>query len=254
MSERSERRSSTSRELAGNVPQTRWSLVALAGNPQSPGWTLAVGELVEAYRPVLLRHLTTSLRMPPARAEDLVQSFLAEKVLERNVLCQADRERGRFRSFLLKTFNNYAIGQLRRDKALKRGPLGVDALSLDEGLEPACREPPLAEAFDAIWARQLLARALDRMRGECRAKGRPELWEIFEIRILGPLLDGAAPVPYERLVERFGLRSPSEASNVLITAKRMFARALHAVVRETVATDRDVDAEIRELRRVLARL
>ncbi len=61
------------------------------------------------------------------------------------------------------------------------------------------------------------------------------------------------PMPYDKLVARFGLRSPSEASNLLITAKRMFARALHEIVRETVSDDQDVEPEIRELKRILAK-
>jgi RNA polymerase sigma-70 factor (ECF subfamily) len=236
------------------MPATRWSLVAKAGDRQRADWTAAVGQLVVAYRPVLVRHLIAHMQLPPDRAEDTVQSFLADKVLANNVLGLAERSRGRFRSFLLKTFSNYVIGQLRRDRAQKRRAVGVDAVSLDAVTEPSSREPALRDAFDSVWARQILARTLDLMREECRLKNRPELWDVFEARILGPLLDQADPLPYERLVERFGLRSPSEASNLLITAKRMFSRVLREVVRETVVEERDVEAEIRDLRRALARL
>jgi len=79
------------------------------------------------------------------------------------------------------------------------------------------------------------------------------LWGVFEARVLGPLLDNAAPMPYEQLVKRFDLPSPSVAANLLITAKRMFGRMLHEVVCETVSTDRDVEPEIRELKRILAK-
>ena len=60
-------------------------------------------------------------------------------------------------------------------------------------------------------------------------------------------------MPYEELVAKFGLRSPSEASNLLITAKRMFARVLREVVRETVADEAEVETEIMELKRILSR-
>lgn len=234
------------------VPQTRWSVVARAGDRQRPDWTTSLGQLVAAYRPVLLRHLTANMRLPPDRAEDLVQAFLTDKVLKQNILGAAGREKGRFRSFLLKAFSNYAIGQWRRDQARKRRPLGADAVSLDTVPEPPDRALPPPAAFDALWARHILSRTIDRVRDECRSKDRRELWEVFNARILGPLLDGSAPMPYEQFVQRFGLRSPSEASNLLITAKRMFARALQEVVRETVATERDVEPEIRELKRVLS--
>jgi len=234
------------------VPQTHWSAVARAGDRRRPDWTTALGQLVGAYRPVLLRHLTANMRLPPDRAEDLVQSFLTDQVLKQNVLAAATQEKGRFRSFLLKTFSNYVIGQLRRDQARKRRPLGVDAVSLDTVPEAPDHALPPEQAFDALWARHILNQTVARMRDECTAKGRQELWEVFEVRILNPLLDGSAPMPYDQFVQRFGLRSPSEASNLLITARRMFIRILQAVVRETVTADHEVEPEIRELKRVLS--
>ena len=238
----------------GELPPTRWSVVARAGNREGQAWTSALGELVTAYRPVLVRHLVANMRLPPDRAEDLVQAFLADKLLNQNILRQATREKGRFRSFLIKVFSNFVIGQLRSQQARKRRPMHAEAVPLDDLADLPSGETGLAAAFDAVWARQVLALTLDRMHAECLSGRRQPLWDLFDARILGPLLEHAAPMPYEEVVARFGLRSPSEASNLLITAKRMFVRTLHAVVRETVVADRDVEAEIRELKRVLAGL
>ena len=80
-----------------------------------------------------------------------------------------------------------------------------------------------------------------------------DVWGVFECRLLAPMLDGAEPMPYEALVERFALRSPAQASNVLITGKRMFERALRAVVGEYAADEAEVDEEIAELRQILSR-
>jgi DNA-directed RNA polymerase specialized sigma24 family protein len=239
--------------MLADLPPTRWSVVARAGAREGESWTAALDQLVTEYRPVLVRYLCAHMRLPPDHAEDLVQAFLADRLLDRNVLRQAAREKGRLRSFLLKVFGNFVIGQLRRERAHKRRPASSDVVALDDLPELASGEASLADAFDTVWARQILARTMDRMRDECRSKDRRVMWDIFEARVLGPLLDQGDPMPYEQLVERFGLRSPSEASNLLITAKRMFVRVLHAVVRETVAADRDVEAEIRELKRVLGK-
>lgn len=246
--------SSASGAIVGSLPPTRWSVVARAGRRERETWTDALGVIVTLYRPVLERYLVCNLRVPADRAEDIVQGFLSEKLLERNVLRQASPGKGRLRSFVLKVFRNYAIGQLRRLQALKRRPESPDAVRLDALPELAADGSSQADAFDVLWARQLLARTVDRMREECRAKSREALWGVFEDRVLGPLCDGTAPMPYEQLVSRFGLRSPSEASNLLITAKRMFSRILRELVRETVADERDVEAEIRELQRVLGRM
>ena len=107
--------------------------------------------------------------------------------------------------------------------------------------------------FDIAWARQVLARAIDQMRAECVRSDRADLWGVFECRILGPLLDGTEPLEYQALVERFGLASPAQASNVLMTGKRMFARSLRSVVAEYERDESEIDAEIADLRKILSR-
>lgn len=235
------------------LPQTRWSVVARACERESEAWPDALDAITRLYRPVLVRHLVSRLSLPPDRAEDLVQAFLFEKLLDQNVIRHATPRRGRFRSFVLKVFSNFALSQLREQQALKRRPSSPDAERLDDLPDLPSGEPPLADSLDALWARQVLARTVELMREECRSKDRQVLWEVMESRILGPILGDTPLMPYDELVTRFGLRSPSEASNLLITAKRMFARVLREVVRETVSDDSEVEAEIMELKRILSK-
>ncbi len=235
------------------LPPTRWTMIARAGNRDATTWTDDLGAVAYLYRPVLVQHVISNLHVAPDRAEDLVQSFLHEKLLNQNVVRQASPAKGRFRSFLLKVFSNFVRDQLRQQQALKRGPSSPDVERLDDHPDLPASDPHAGDSFDVLWARQVLARTVERLREECRATHRPVLWDLFEARVLGPVFDSSAPMPYEELVARFGLRSPSEASNLLITAKRMFARTLYAIVRETVTDDRDVETEIRELKRILAR-
>jgi hypothetical protein len=79
------------------------------------------------------------------------------------------------------------------------------------------------------------------------------VWGVFESRLLAPILHRAEPADYEELVGRFGLASAAQASNVLITAKRMFARIIRAVVGEYALGDEEIETEIRELHTVLGR-
>ena len=55
-----------------------------------------------------------------------------------------------------------------------------------------------------------------------------DIWGVFEARVLGPLFQNAEPVPYEQIVARFGFKSPAQASNVLVSARRMFERVLRS--------------------------
>jgi hypothetical protein len=171
-------------------------------------------------------------------------------VLEQNLIASADQARGRFRSLLLVSLDRYVVDQLRRGRARKRSPgqlASIDAI--DESLAPV----KVSEPFDRAWAKEVLDGSVKRMREECRTAGRDDVWGVFEQRILNPATDGAPPMPYEQLIERFHFQSPAQASNVLVTAKRMFARVLRDVVGEYADDAGEVDEEIRELKEILAR-
>jgi hypothetical protein len=109
------------------------------------------------------------------------------------------------------------------------------------------------DAFDLAWARQVIAETTRRMQAECEASGRKDVWGLFECRLLNPLLHAAPPVDYAELTARFGLQSPSQASNLLITAKRMFARVMRAVVGQYANDDEEIDAEMAQLLGILAK-
>jgi RNA polymerase sigma-70 factor (ECF subfamily) len=235
------------------LPPTRWTVVAKAGDRDMETWAGALQSITLLYRPVLVRHVISRLQVPPDRAEDLVQAFLHEKLLDQNVLRQASPQKGRFRSFLLKVFSNFVRDRLREQQAYKRRPSSPDVARLEDLPELPSGEALLADSFDVLWARQVLARTVERIREECHTRERQALWGVLEARILGPVFGDAPLMPYETLVAQFGLRSPSEASNLLITAKRMFARVLREVVRETVADEAEVEAEIMELKRILSK-
>jgi len=169
--------------------------------------------------------------------------------LDRNILSRADRSRGRFRTFLLGAFQNYLRDTLRKERAARRVPAGGPLLPLEEADGVCCDRTDMARDLHRAWVRQTVAEATAGMKEECQAHGREDVWSIFESRLLGPILEGATPEPYEALVARLGLESPSQASNLLITAKRMFVRHLRRVVSETVADPGEIEDELRDLKK-----
>lgn len=234
-------------------PETRWSLVSLVGATTSDEQRQALGVLLQRYLPALRAHLVHKRRLAVDEADDLLQEFVSGKVLEQRLLERSDRERGRFRTFLLVTLDRFLIDQVRRRRVAERrlpsAPTGGD----DEAMphDPADDEAR-SDPFEAEWARQIIEQAVELMRAECDAARRPDLWGVFEERLLRPSRDGSEPLEYAELVRRFRLESPAQASNVLMTAKRMFARAVRAVVGQ-YADPAAVDAEIRDLRVIVGR-
>lgn len=236
----------------GRFPTTQWSLVARAGACSTDAQREALGGLLSRYLRALQAHLVHGKRVPPEEAEDLVQDFVASKILEKNLIGRADRTLGKFRTFLLASLDRFLIDYYRTKSAKKRAPDEAHLVDVghQEQLLDAAGTP--FDAFDVEWARCIVAQALQHMEEECRQSERDDVWNVFECRLLGPLLHGSEAVEYDVLVERFALKSPSHASNLLITGKRMFARALRSSVAEYASSEEEIETEIAELRSILA--
>lgn len=232
-------------------PTTHWSLIGAAGQADPAQRREVLGELLTRYLPALKAHLVYQKRLEPEDADDLLQGFVSRKLLEQDILTQVAPGKGKFRTWLLTVLDRFLVSERRYAAAAKRSAAGT--VSLEEvRREQAAATPPPAAVFDQTWAREVLAEALRRLETECTATGRPDLWGVFQARVLGPTLEGSEPLPYEQLVERFAFASPVQASNALITAKRTFVRLLRAVIGEYSADEADVEDEIRDLQRILA--
>lgn len=231
-------------------PSTHWSLVGRAGDDRSAARNEALAALLSRYLPAMKAYLLGKRRLRDDDADEVLQAFVGEKVLDPAFVAAADARRGRFRSFLLTSLDHFLIDQLRR-----RRRHAAQGTLTNESQTPAPPEPAAPaepDVFDVAWARQVINEALRRTEQECRDGGRDDLWSMFDQRVVGPtLLDRPAP-PYEQLVDTFGFRSPLAASNCLVTAKRMFARALRAVVTEYAGEAANVEDELVDLMKILS--
>ena len=231
-------------------PTTRWSLVIAAGDDSARVRRDALGNLLKDYLAPLRHYLVRRRRLSPHDADDLLQSFVSDKVLRGELVPRARRNRGRFRTFILTSLDQFLAGHARHAGRKKRRLFG--GTSLDAVPEPPDASADPAEAFEVTWARGVLDLAQGRMRAECDASGRADLWTVFDARVLGPALGDGEPTPYDRLAASLSLPSADDVYPLLTTAKRMFARNLRAVVAEYARDEAEVDEEIAALRAALA--
>jgi DNA-directed RNA polymerase specialized sigma24 family protein len=228
------------------IVTTDWSLVARAADVNVDVKRHALTELLNRYLSALKFHLTCHRHLSAEEAEDVIQGFLVSKVLEQDLIGRAQREKGRFRNFLLTALDRYAYDWLRGQRKFNK------SRGEKEEPEPSAAGPSPSSHFDIAWARQVLAETLRRMREECDGYSQTRIWKVFEKRLLSPLLD-QSPIPaYEELVKELGFESPSQASNALITAKRMFQRNLRSVVAEYEPNTDDIESEIMDLHHILS--
>ena len=190
--------------------------------------------------------------LSPEDADDLLQEFVATKILEKELIGRADAELGKFRTFLLTALDRFLIdchrGRERPQAFAGEGRLRV----LGDGAEQLQADQS-SDAFDLAWARNVIdetvridARRVRDARagwtsGACSSAG-------CSVRCCMARSRSSTRI----WSARFGLQSPSQASNLLITAKRMFARVLRTVVGEYALGSEEIESEIRELMEVLA--
>ncbi len=240
-------------EPSGRFPSTHWAeLRAAAREPASDAQT-ALDDVLRRYQPTVLRYLSFRFAVTRDVAEDLWQSFVVRRILEKRLLSQADPARGRFRTFLVNSLNRHVVSELRRQNARKRCPAnGCVPLDMVSEAELAHHSTSPPEDGELHWAQAVIAAALLEMRDDCARSGSMAIWGVFEARVLCPILQDVPPTDYSELVQRFGFASPTQTLNALTTAKRMFRRHLRQVVAQYSADDWEVEDDLRTLSRMLA--
>jgi RNA polymerase sigma-70 factor (ECF subfamily) len=186
-------------------------------------------------------------------AQDLTQSFFAY-LIEKKIYNRADRQKGKFRSFLLASLKNFLADASDRERTLKRGG-GRDFLPLHE--EQAEEAESLFQTqsnttnedrvFERTWAETLVTDSLEQLSSYYKTEGKERLFQ--ELRIF--LTGSADPLPsYVDLARRLGTQASTLRSHITRLRAR-YREALRAEVRRTVETDAEVEGELRELLRVL---
>src|SRR5580692_9967608 len=102
----------------GEFLTTRWTQVSRAKS-DSPEGRRALAELCEAYYEPIAAFLRCELRNEDA-ARDLAHDFFAE-TLGGGSMVQAERERGRFRSYLLGAVKHFLSHRREAARRVKRG-------------------------------------------------------------------------------------------------------------------------------------
>jgi RNA polymerase sigma-70 factor (ECF subfamily) len=231
---------------------THWSLIEGLKDGSDKDGAL-IGLLLRTYwKPVYcyLRHK----RYDNEQAKDLTQDFFHEVVLNRRLVGRADKDKGRFRSFLLFALNQYLINQERDQRAQKRIPrerlASLDMVELPD-LPQSLSQATAEDSYHYAWLSALLERATLEVKTACQKQGMEVHWALFRDRILQPILGHSSPTSLPQLCKQYGLEDTKKASNMIVTVKRRFRSVLMELVRNTVVTEEQAREEFQYLSKFL---
>ena len=229
---------------------THWSVVLSAQDKSSPQSDQALESLCRTYWYPLYAFVRRQ-GQSPADAEDLVQEFFA-RLLAKDYLAVVDREKGRFRTFLVMAMKRFLANEWDRLRTQKRGG-GQAALPLDAAQaeiryqEDASLSRTAHMAFDREWAVTLLHQTLTRLRQEHERLGSGQDFEV----ISRFLTVGKESIPYAQTAVQLGI-SEAAARMAVHRLRRRFREVVREEVAQTVARAEEVDEEIRYLIEILS--
>jgi RNA polymerase sigma-70 factor (ECF subfamily) len=229
----------------GVFATTHWSVVRLAGQADSPRAAEALEKLCRIYwYPLYL--FVRRQGNSPEEAQDLTQSFFS-RLLEKDYLATADRDRGKFRTFLLGSLKNFLVNEWKRAGRLKRGGgaefLPIDATGAEAryAAEPATESNPDA-AYEQRWAITLIEQVLLALRREFDAADKTRLFE--ELR--GFIWGDKSTASYAEIAGHLNL-TEGTVKVAVHRLRQRFRELLRAEVANTVARPEDIDGELRHL-------
>jgi RNA polymerase sigma factor (sigma-70 family) len=229
----------------GDFSTTNWSVVLEAGRTDVARAAVALEHLCRKYwHPiyVFVRRRGSNHH----KAEDLTQSFFAH-LLEKETLKEVDRQKGKFRSFLLASLTNFLVNEWDRRQTLKRGG-NRQIISMDEmSAEQLYSEEPVElfspeHLFDRRWAITIIEQVLTRLKNEYAASGKAEMFIKLEAGLTGEVTPGS----YANWAAALDMNEGA-VKVALHRLRRRFGELLRSEVAYTVADPAEVAEEIRHL-------
>jgi DNA-directed RNA polymerase specialized sigma24 family protein len=226
---------------------TRWSLVLLSAQSQAPGFESALSELYRIYWYPLYAYVRRRGHASE-EARDLTQGFFLH-LLEHKTLARADQLKGKFRSFLLGSLQNYLSTESDRARCLKRGG-AVEFIALDkQDAEDRYRLEPVDEltpekVFAARWAMALLGEAMNRLRQEYAVGPNVAIFETLKAFL--DVGNGKEPPTYEQAATALQV-GVGAVKTLIHRLRKQYTSSVREEIGRTVANPAEIDAEIHEL-------
>lgn len=223
--------------IGGNASafrSTLWAVVLQAKDHSQA----ALEKLIQIYwKPIYFFFRRKGI--PVEDAKDLAQGFFGD-LLRRDFLKGVAADKGRFRTFLLASAQNYLINDRERASAKKRGGgrpvISLDYLQAEQDYEASASTLETPERFfDRQWALETISQAYDDLAREMD----PRVFEAIKPHLAkGP--------SYDETARALGV-SLTQVTNLIHRTRTRFRECLRAEIAGQVPTPGQVDEELKIL-------
>ena len=224
---------------------TSWTLVQAAAVHPTADSRKALAALCQAYWHPVYAFIRRN-GYDRDEALDLSQEFFA-LLIEKNFLLDADRDRGKFRSFLLTAVKHFLTNEWNRAHTLKRGGgqalVSIDVVEAERWYAPVAMNAETPESlFERRWALSLLERVTVKLRAEFTAMGSANQFDSLWVFLNRDGETGR----YDDVGRQLGM-SAGALRMAVHRMRRRYRKLLRAEISETVSTPEQTDDEIRFL-------
>ena len=225
---------------------TRWSLISMVNKLDSSESRQVREELFRDYwRPIHIFYMNKGLDSDSA--QDMTQEFFYKSIIDNDLFGKASKDKGKFRSLLIRALNNFFISQGRYKHSTLRNPENqiFNNASLDK-LEAKDGCPQDEDFFNYAWIQTILENVTKRLKKHYKKSGKGYYWDAFNLRVIEPILERKEAPSINEICQKVGVSDENKVSNYIFQVKQNFQKELRNHIREYVNTEQEVSEELTE--------
>ncbi len=222
---------------------TRWSLISMMNKLDSSESRQLREELFRDYwRPIHIFFKNKGLDSDTA--QDMTQDFFYKSIIDNDLFGKASKDKGKFRSLLVRALNNFYVSQKRYNSSTLRKPENIifNSSNLDK-VEAKDNEKDVKH-FNHAWIQTILENVSERLKKHYLNSGKGYCWEAFNLRVVEPIISQKEAPGICEICQKIGISDENKVSNYIYQVKQKYQKELRNHIREYVNTEKEVSEEL----------
>ncbi|MBI4244149.1 MAG: sigma-70 family RNA polymerase sigma factor [Planctomycetes bacterium] len=227
-------------------PDTMWGVILNAKRRDSKQYKRLLGELITMYWMPVYKYIRIAWSKSNEEAKDLTQEFFV-KFLEKDFLHLVDPEKGRFRTYVKASLNNFVINYAKKATRKKRGgsfikSLDSDTMDIESVKSPESSDP--VDIFDKEWARTVVTRSVEQLKKILYSQNKENYFAVFSAYY--DATEDSSTSSHKEIASQLRIKE-TDVNNYLNYTRAILKKIIKREVSKYVLEKADVDEEIKYL-------